>query len=95
MAKKTPAQMVELKKERIKAFKEACVKENIDAFEKAPAVFHLILNEIDNEKLLIYPSTLKFHVSTKGGFVLKDLIHCLSTKELVSKIKDVLKRYEE
>ncbi len=93
MAKKTQAQMIEVKKERINAFKEECVKENIDAFEKAPAVFHLILNKDDNEKLLIYPSTLKFHVSTKGGFVQKDVIHCSSIKELVSKIKDVLNRY--
>ena len=74
----------DIKTERENEFKKLCEIFKMPLICKAPAVYHL---DLDNQtKLLIYPTTLKWHISVRGGFLQKDVKHCCSPKELVNQI---------
>ena len=74
----------DLKVERESEFKKLGEILKLPLICKSPAVYHIELDK--QSKLLIYPTTLKWHISVKGGFLQKDVKHCCSPKELINQI---------
>ena len=82
----------EIKAQREIGFINSYTRHKLPIFCVAPAVYHLELNK--DVKLLIYPTTLKWQVSVKGAFVLKEVKHPSSIKQLLEQIVFWVKQNE-